>query len=60
MTPLDKLKSVSPKEDLSTMMKTLTEAELNQVLVVENGTILGVIGRDNLLAFINIRGELGV
>ena len=60
MTPLDKLKSVSPNEDLSTMMKTLTEEDINPVLVVESGTILGVIGRDNLLAFINIRGELGV
>jgi Zn-dependent protease len=60
MTPLDKLKSVSPTEDLSTVMKTLTEEDINQVLVVKNGTILGTIGRDNLLAFINIRGELGV
>ena len=60
MTPLDKLKSVGPNEDLSTVMTVLTEADINQVLVVENGRILGVIGRDNLLAFINIRGELGI
>lgn len=60
MTPLDKLKSVGPREDLSTVMKLLTESDINQVLVVDNGTILGVIGRDNLLAFINLRGELGV
>ena len=60
MTPLDSLKSVGPNEDLSTVMTILTEADINQVLVVENGTILGTIGRDNLLAFINIRGELGI
>ena len=60
MTPLEKLKSISPDEDLSTVMKTITEAGINQVLVMERGTILGVIGRDNLLAFINIRSELGV
>jgi len=60
MTPLDKLKSVAPNEDLSSVLTILTEADINQVLVVEDGTIVGVIGRDNLLAFINIRGELGV
>jgi Zn-dependent protease len=60
MTPLDKLKSVSPNEDLSTVLKILTEEDINQVLVVEDGAITGVIGRDNLLSFINLRGELGV
>jgi len=60
MTPLDKLKSVSPNDDLSEVMEKLTDADINQVLVVENGSILGIIGRDNLLSFINIRGELGV
>ena len=60
MTPLDDLKSVAPNEDLPTVMRVLAESDINQVLVVENGAILGVIGRDNLLAFINIRGELGV
>jgi len=60
MTPLDKLKSVSPDDDLSKVMQMLTDADINQVLVVENGSILGIIGRDNLLSFINIRGELGV
>jgi len=60
MTPMDKLKSVAPGEDLSTVMAILTEADINQVLVVENGSILGTIGRDNLLAFISLRGELGI
>jgi len=59
MTPLDRLKSVSPDEDLSTVMRALTEEDINQVLVVNNGNILGIIARDNLLNFINIRAELG-
>lgn len=59
MTPFDKLKSVSPTEDLSSVLKVLTESNINQVLVVEDDSIVGVIGRDNLLSFINIRSELG-
>lgn len=60
MTPVDNLKSVSPDEDLSTVLRALTEDDVNQVLVVENGDIAGVIGRDNVLAYINLRGELGL
>jgi len=60
MTPFDKLKSVPPTEDLSSVLKIITESDINQVLVVENGSIVGVIGRDNLLGFLNIRVELGM
>lgn len=60
MTPFDRLKSVPPTEDLSSVLKVMTESDINQVLVIDNGAIVGVIGRDNLLGFINIRTELGV
>jgi len=60
MTPFGNLKSVSPDEDLTTVLKVLTEADINQVLVLNNGNIDGIISRDNLLAFIKLRGELGV
>ena len=59
MTALGNMKLVSPDDDLSTVLRTLTEQDINQVLVVENGDIAGIIGRDNLLSFINLRSELG-
>ncbi|HEY40291.1 MAG TPA: CBS domain-containing protein [Dehalococcoidia bacterium] len=59
MTPLEKMKSVSPDDDLSKVLRYLTEGDINQVVVLDNGDIAGVIGRDNLLSFINLRGELG-
>jgi len=60
MTPFNTLKAVGPNEDLSVVLKILTEDDINQVPVVENQNIIGMIGRDNLLAFINIRSELGM
>ncbi len=60
MTPLNALKSVSPGDDLSAVLGILTDEDINQVIVVENGAIVGDIGRDNLLSFIKLRGELGV
>ena len=59
MTPFARLKSVSPDEDLSTIMRILTEKNINQVPVVKDGNIIGMIARDNLLSFIGIRSELG-
>jgi Zn-dependent protease/CBS domain-containing protein len=58
MIPMGKIKSISPNEDLSTALRVLSEENINQVLVMENGNIAGVIGRDNLLSFIKLRGEL--
>lgn len=59
MTPFENLKSVSPDENLTTVLRVLTEADINQVLVLNNGDIAGIIDRDNLLYFIKLRGELG-
>ena len=58
MTPMDKLKQVSPDEDLSTAMQLLTDEDASQLLVVENSHIIGMVGRENLLSFIQTRAEL--
>jgi Zn-dependent protease len=59
MTPFANLKSVSPDEDLSTVLKILTEQNINQLPVIKDGNIVGMIARDNLLSFISVRSELG-
>ena len=58
MTPLDNLKSVPPNEDLNTVLQILAKDDINQVPVVQDGNIVGMVGRDNIISFINIRGEL--
>jgi Zn-dependent protease/predicted transcriptional regulator len=58
MTPVDKLKTVSPDDDLAKVMQLLAQGNINQVPVIKNNVIIGMIARDNLFSFINIRGEL--
>ena len=60
MTPMDKLKWVRPDDDLSNAMQLLTDEDVNQLPVVENNNIVGMVARDNLLAFIHTRAELGM
>jgi Zn-dependent protease/CBS domain-containing protein len=58
MTPLSQVKSVSPNEDLSNVLKILSENDINQVPVVWENKVVGIVARDNLINFINTRNEL--
>jgi len=60
MTPFENLKWVEPDQDLSTVLGIMTEDDINQVPVVENRNIVGMVARDNLLSFVSVRGELGM
>lgn len=60
MVPFEKLMKVNADEDLSRVMKLLTEEEISQLPVVEGDNIIGMISRENLLAFINLRDKLGM
>jgi Zn-dependent protease/predicted transcriptional regulator len=59
MIPLDKLKSVHPEDELSLVLKIMTENDLNQLPVVQDHNIIGMIGRDNLIDFLNTQRQLG-
>jgi Zn-dependent protease/predicted transcriptional regulator len=53
MVSLDHLKSVKPSDDLYTVLQMITESDINQVPVVYNNEIVGMISRENLVNFIN-------
>ena len=60
MMPFQKLKQVQPDEDLASVLNILTKEDIDQLPVVEGDNIVGMISRENLLAFINIRDKLGM
>jgi Zn-dependent protease/predicted transcriptional regulator len=60
MTPFDKLKWVRPDEELSSVLRILTEDNVNQVPVVQNNEIVGMVSRENLLNFVHVRSRLGI
>jgi Zn-dependent protease len=60
MTPFDKLKWVRPDEELSSVLRILTQDDINQVPVVQDNKIVGMVSRENLLNFVNIRSRLGM
>ena len=60
MIPLKDLKAVSPETGLFEVFERLTQGFVNQVPVVANGQLVGMVARDNLLAFLKAHAELGV
>lgn len=60
MTPIGKLVTVLPEQDAGSILELMDEHDINQIPVVREGMIVGVIARDRLLHFIRIRSELGV
>jgi len=58
MSPIERLKVISPEDDLASALKFLTEQNINQLPVIKDGKFKGIIARDNLLSFISVRSEL--
>ena len=58
MTPFSQVKSVSLNEDLANILQILSENDINQVPVVWENKVVGIVARDNLINFINTRNEL--
>lgn len=58
MTPIDKIISVSPGEELSKVLQILAENDINQVPVVQDRNIVGMVARDSIINFIHVRTQL--
>ncbi|HEY92201.1 MAG TPA: CBS domain-containing protein [Dehalococcoidia bacterium] len=60
MTPINKLKAVRPDQDALSILEQMDENDMNQMPVVSEGRVIGLIARDNLLRFLRIRSVLGI
>ena len=60
MTPLDRLKVAHPNQDALSILEQMDENDINQMPVVSEGRVVGLIARDNLIRFLRTRSELGI
>jgi len=60
MTPVDKLKVAHPDQDALSILEQMDESDINQMPVVSEGRVIGLIARDSLISFLRTRSELGV
>lgn len=60
MIPREKLHSVSPWQDLNDVLPLITTNDVNQLPVLDNGQLVGVLTRDTILRYIEIHRSLGM
>ncbi len=60
MVPVNRLKSVTPDTELMTALQTMDNANLGEIPVLDNGTLVGVLSREKVLHYLRVRAELRV
>jgi Zn-dependent protease/CBS domain-containing protein len=58
MTPFEKLRTVSMRDDLPEVLSQLSAGDVNQVPLVEGKELLGIIHRSDVLRYIQAREEI--
>jgi Zn-dependent protease len=60
MVPFSKLVTVEPKTELLNALQTMDNEKIAQVPVVENGELVGVLTREQIVHYLRTRTELGI
>lgn len=58
MIPLDRLHVISPTQDLNDVLPLMTGQDVNQLPVVQDGRLVGILSRDAIMRFLEIRRSL--
>jgi len=60
MTPIEELKVASPEQDALSVLEQMYESDINQMPVVSEGRVIGLITRDDLIRLLRTRFRLGI
>ena len=58
MVPMERVKAVQPDRDLWSALEQMTGEGVNQLAVVEDGRLVGMLARDAVMGFLRTRAEL--
>ena len=60
MTPINELQTARMEDAATETLDRMDQEEINQLPVVDNGNLIGIVTRENLIRFIRTRSELGI
>ena len=60
MTPADKMVSVTPEEEAFSIVEKMSEHQLDELPVVKDGMVIGMVSRHNLVRLMQFRNQSGV
>ena len=59
MIPLERLHVVQPQQSLNDVLPLMAGRDVNQLPVVQNGAVVGVVSRDAIVQYLEVRRSLG-
>ncbi|HEV2582399.1 MAG TPA: CBS domain-containing protein, partial [Ktedonobacteraceae bacterium] len=60
MIPREKLHAVSPQQSLNEVLPLMVDRDVNQLPVVEDDRLVGVLSREDIVRFLEVRRSLGL
>jgi len=60
MIPLDNVIAVHPDDEVFVVMQKMAVEQIYQFPVIENGQLIGMVSRDNIMNVINLKTELRI
>lgn len=60
MIPLERLHSVAPEQNLNDVLPLMANRDINQLPVIQDGKLVGVLTRDAIIRTVEIRRSLGL
>jgi Zn-dependent protease/CBS domain-containing protein len=60
MIPVNKLYVVSPQQSLNDVLPLMAEHDVNQLPVVQDDRLVGVLSRDAIMRYLEVRRSLGI
>ena len=59
MIPVERLHVVSPQQSLNGVLPLMAGRDVNQLPVVQNGIPVGIVSRDAIMRYLEVRRSLG-
>jgi len=60
MIPVERLHAVSPQQNLNDVLSLMANRDVNQLPVVQDGKLVGVLTRDAIIRMLEVRRSLGL
>ena len=60
MIPLERLHVVQPRQSLNEVLPLMAGHDVNQLPVVQNGAVVGILSRDAIVRYLEVRRSLGL
>jgi CBS domain-containing protein len=59
MVPVERLHVVTPQQSLNDVLPLMAGRDVNQLPVVQNGVPVGIVSRDAVMRYLEVRRSLG-